>query len=89
MKGITAEYFKLSDEDKVNYLNKLRAKQEFAKIKEKLDMGQGDSKVESLKREMKEIEMQKSSKQKVKSFSIIQNMVQKELTFQMQQINKE
>ena len=42
MQGITAEYFKLSDEDKVNYLNKLRAKQEFAKIKEKLDMGQGD-----------------------------------------------
>lgn len=79
----------MSAADKKKYLDNLKAQEEFNRIKQQLNLDEdGDAKVKNLKREIMQIDRSKERNQKNKSFSIIQELVNKELTRQ-EDIQKE
>lgn len=59
VRGLGRDFHNMTAEDKKNYLNKLRAKEEFDKLNKDLSLDDGESKLKKLKNEVVLMDRQK------------------------------
>jgi len=79
MKALGRGFQKLNADEKRKFLDRLNAQEEFRKIKAKLNMEGQDDKIGALKQEMLDLKRQDKHKQNTKSFSLINDLVNKEI----------
>ena len=79
----------MSNEEKLHYLDKLEAKQEFNRIRDKLGTIAPDNKVDELKAEISSLDRKNTKSQNKQSFNLINEMVQKELARQKQKAEEQ
>ena len=65
----------MSNEEKLHYLDKLEAKQEFNRIRDKLGTIAPDNKVDELKAEISSLDRKNTKSQNKQSFNLINEMV--------------
>ena len=82
LRGLGRDFMKMDPDEKRLYLEKMQFKEEQRALKAKYEMDQeaGEKKLADLKHEIVKIDRQKDGANKNKSFSMIQDLVNEELT---------